>query len=256
MSDSPMARWRWAVVKSDLAALEKHMALTLAVHMNRDGAGAYASAETLARESGRSKRYVLDAVRALAEGGWIEWEIGRGTRASCYSVMFPPGSGATAEPHGDVSGATREPQGPPIDTSSGSLSPLAVPSEHVAVPQGNRTSSTSKTSSARAAAARAESPSDPDYNGNRNRIADLKARRPDIWQKAMATAMEKGARSPVGLAAFIAEDLLIEEQERDRAHSALEVLETCDRCTKSGWLLDDQGELVIPTVRCDHRETA
>jgi hypothetical protein len=73
-----------------LTATERHVALTLSLHMSERGDSCFPSMETLVDETGRGKSTVREALRQMDELGWLERTItpGRG-RANEYRAVIP-----------------------------------------------------------------------------------------------------------------------------------------------------------------------
>ncbi|MGY2083921.1 helix-turn-helix domain-containing protein [Blastococcus sp. SYSU DS0539] len=89
-SFSPFAYNR-AIRDSDLPALARHVAMTLATYAGKRGE-AYPSQETLRRGTGWSRRSVNHALAALESGGWLtRVEKGHKGKATSY-VLHVPGS--------------------------------------------------------------------------------------------------------------------------------------------------------------------
>lgn len=63
--------WQHAVVKSDLPATTKHLLLTINVHLNPKGEGAFPSYSTLAQEMGVDRRTVIRHMEKALEAGFI-----------------------------------------------------------------------------------------------------------------------------------------------------------------------------------------
>jgi Helix-turn-helix domain len=85
--------WRWAFVESELPSTALHVLLTLALHMNGDGAGCYPSIELLVRQTKLADSTVRKQLAAAVEKGWIRREGGRGRGNSYrYQATIPDGS--------------------------------------------------------------------------------------------------------------------------------------------------------------------
>ena len=72
-------------------ASDRHVALTLSVHMRSDGLGAWPSQETLARETGLSVRAVRRSLKRLVADRWltqITRKPPRGRRAKGYGFQY------------------------------------------------------------------------------------------------------------------------------------------------------------------------
>lgn len=73
--------WWRAIRTSTLSPTARHVALTLATYMNKEGGGAWPSMATLADDTGRSRPVVKRAIRELRETGFLTVESGGGRRA-------------------------------------------------------------------------------------------------------------------------------------------------------------------------------
>ncbi len=85
--------WRTAITESDLKPYTRLVLLTLSLHMNEAGEGAFPSQELLAKETGMSERRVRDHLRNAIEAGWlsrglVDWK-GRGWKHYTYCSRFP-----------------------------------------------------------------------------------------------------------------------------------------------------------------------
>jgi hypothetical protein len=63
--------WQKAIVASALSATQRHVALTLALHMDAEGGSCWPSVQTLAAETGLSDRAVQKALAALGAAGFV-----------------------------------------------------------------------------------------------------------------------------------------------------------------------------------------
>jgi DNA-binding transcriptional MocR family regulator len=98
-------RWRWLIVKDKLlTAADRHVALTLALHMDKHGAGAYPSITTLARQAQRKRHTVIASLQKLERLGYLEIEHGGITPGSeektpnRYQAWCPKGHQETESP--------------------------------------------------------------------------------------------------------------------------------------------------------------
>jgi hypothetical protein len=66
----PLFTWRSAIVESDLPPTARHVALTLALHMNERGGSCFPSQATLASETGLHPRTVKRSLQAGWSAGW------------------------------------------------------------------------------------------------------------------------------------------------------------------------------------------
>jgi hypothetical protein len=89
---SALFTWRGALVGDDssASALERHVGLTLSLHMSERGDSAFPSVETLAGECGRSVSTVRGALRELERKGWLatQTRVGRG-HTNVYEAVIP-----------------------------------------------------------------------------------------------------------------------------------------------------------------------
>jgi DNA-binding transcriptional MocR family regulator len=94
--------WRWRLVKApDLSTAARHVALTLAVHMDELGSinpRYRPSIETLANECRRNKHTVLSAIDELSAKGWLHVDKGEGRQPNDYqAVVVVPGGAPLPE---------------------------------------------------------------------------------------------------------------------------------------------------------------
>lgn len=92
----PLFTWRSAISskESGLTPTQRHVALALSLHMNEKGGSCFPSVRTLCDETGLSNRAVIDALRALEGGDWLEVyrrKKGKGGRgwANGYRATVP-----------------------------------------------------------------------------------------------------------------------------------------------------------------------
>ena len=81
------AAWRWAVIKSDLPASSKHLALTLSTLMDPDGSiprKYWPGIRRLSTYLARRRETVMKAVKQLVRDGWLDVREGAGTRPNEY----------------------------------------------------------------------------------------------------------------------------------------------------------------------------
>jgi hypothetical protein len=87
-----------AIRASDLPAIARHVALTLASYANRSGE-AWPSQETLQRGTGWSRRTVNNALNDLEVAGWLTRLVkGHQGRATLYRLHIPGDSGGSPHP--------------------------------------------------------------------------------------------------------------------------------------------------------------
>lgn len=116
---APLFDWRSAIADSDLPPTQRHVALTLSLHMNARGGSAFPAVATLARETGLSKRAVQYALKGLHDGGWLENRRGQGTNGTNLYLAALPAHAQRGRPLSNVSeregltpsGATDDPPG-------------------------------------------------------------------------------------------------------------------------------------------------
>lgn len=89
----PIFTWRSAICESHLPPTQRHVALTLSLHMSERGDSCWPSHETLADETGYHVQTVKAALRELERAGWISKTVrrrgvGRGTRVE-YVAEVP-----------------------------------------------------------------------------------------------------------------------------------------------------------------------
>lgn len=130
---SALFTWRTAVTGdgSDATALERHVALTLALFMSEAGDSAFPSVATLAGRCARSESTVRGALRELERKGWLDTAANRGRgHTNVYRTSIPddeagetrltpsvsdPGGGPST---GIQGGAERAPAGRPVPALS------------------------------------------------------------------------------------------------------------------------------------------
>lgn len=129
---SPLFTWRSAIVESTLTSTQRHVALTLSLHMNERGGSCFPTHEQLQEETGLGRSTVIAALKALEEAGWLIRRPGGGRRrggngqATEYSATVPllDGSETVNRPPGgqnrpaaghqdDIQDATDQEQSPP-----------------------------------------------------------------------------------------------------------------------------------------------
>jgi hypothetical protein len=100
-------------------ATQRHVALTLSLHMNERGGSCYPGIARIAAESGLSSRAVQKGLRALERTGWIAVETARAPDGTnLYTATIPttyehdegggaPGAGAHPVPEGGAPGAPK-----------------------------------------------------------------------------------------------------------------------------------------------------
>lgn len=102
---SPLFSWRSAIASASgpedhrggdgeavRGSTQRHVALTLSIHMSERGDSCFPGIARIARESSLSDRSVQRALRALEEGGWIAVDRGEGRDGTnLYSALIPDG---------------------------------------------------------------------------------------------------------------------------------------------------------------------
>lgn len=89
---SHLFTWRSAVASGDsgLTATQRHVALTLSLHMSEKGDSCFPSMGRLVEETGLGLSTIRDALRRLAESGWLEREVShRRGRTNRYRARVP-----------------------------------------------------------------------------------------------------------------------------------------------------------------------
>ena len=96
----PLFSWRHAILESDLPPTTRHVLLTLSCHMNDVGESCYPTIDTLARETGLSKRAVITHIQSANKLGWIKVGEhgfrGQRWRSHEYSVGMPASEGGAS----------------------------------------------------------------------------------------------------------------------------------------------------------------
>lgn len=93
----PLFSWRHAITQSELPPTTRHLLLTMSIHMTDAGESCFPSTETLARETGLSKKAVIKHIRVARDAGWLRVGVaGLGRLADNrqwkrheYMVAFP-----------------------------------------------------------------------------------------------------------------------------------------------------------------------
>lgn len=125
MSDrKPLFSWRHAIIQSDLPPTTRHLLLTLSVHMTDAGESCFPSTETLARETGLSKKAVIKHIRVARDAGWLRVGVAGLGRLSDnrqwkrheYMVAFPIRERRSEEEENPEGG---EPSSPASETPPG-----------------------------------------------------------------------------------------------------------------------------------------
>jgi hypothetical protein len=93
---SPLFSWRGSICDSDLTPTQRHVALTLSLHMNERGGSCFPSIETLQHETGLSYDGTRRALRVLSDRGWLIRQMthrggDRGTRVEYVATVPGPG---------------------------------------------------------------------------------------------------------------------------------------------------------------------
>jgi Helix-turn-helix domain len=112
--------WDRAINKTDMPALRKHVAHTLAQHANADGTNAHPGVARLAPECSLSESAVKRHLAALRKAGWIVRTFhasttGRKGMADCYDLAVP------------ITTANQEPLAAPASTTN--QVPLPAPNQ-------------------------------------------------------------------------------------------------------------------------------
>jgi hypothetical protein len=212
--------WRWALNRAeDLKAAEHHVALTLAVHMDPDGAGAFPKVQTLAAACHRSRRTVREALANLTAKGYVLRQTRPG-RSSVYSAVIPEEASVV---------------------SLSSSQEVPAPPAQLAAEGGPRPPKSVASSDPRPATRPATRPAQQ---------VD-----PDVSEAARIVAgARKGTRNVAGLTRkILAEDppeQILAEADRIRAGFnerglAARAIEDCDYCDPNGWLYFDREENVV-----------
>lgn len=107
-------RWEHAIRESDLPPSTRHVLLTMATYMDRDGMNCYPSQEELGRACGMTSRTVRRHVDAAIEAGWLlkirqGRHVGRGASyTNVYQPWIPSAGG-----HGRPAAISQEDTGGP-----------------------------------------------------------------------------------------------------------------------------------------------
>lgn len=133
----PLFGWRSALVDSGLSAAEKHVALTLSLHMSERGESCFPKLTTLARETSRGRSTIAAALAGLEANGWlkVERDPGKSNRYTAKLPVQPQDWHTTLDPSSLGTGA-RPASGPEVESktlgppSSSTQSGAPAPSAH------------------------------------------------------------------------------------------------------------------------------
>ena len=93
MPESRCWTWRSAVTQSGLPATTRHVLHVISFHMNEHGAGSYPSQETIAEETGYSRKSVNEHITKAVDSGWLKVQQhgfgGRKWRRNEYIASWP-----------------------------------------------------------------------------------------------------------------------------------------------------------------------
>jgi hypothetical protein len=93
----PLFRWRWAVASKQgpRSSVTRHVLLTVSLHMDLYGQGAFPSIALVATESGLSSRAVGMHLKKATNDGWISRKLwraaGKDWAQYVYVATLPPG---------------------------------------------------------------------------------------------------------------------------------------------------------------------
>lgn len=217
--------WRTALMEAEgLTAAEHHVALTLAYHMHADGAGAYPTVQTLARETHRGERTVKKALKGLRVKRLLHRR--RTGRQNYYEAIVPDGADVIELPRSALSDPL---EGHSRTDQKGTLGPTEQVQEQV---------------QEQAAAASLTEPNEAEVESRAFELARAEARRQN--------EIGGHVRSEHGLAKTITHRF------RDQARSELinerrrAAVERCSQCDANGFV--DVSE--DTRARCTHGRTA
>jgi Helix-turn-helix domain len=88
----PLYTWRSAIADSDLPPTARHVALTLALHMNERGDSCFPSLTRLERETGLSRSGIAKHLNVLEREGWLVRDRGGPKHSTRYTALIPGGS--------------------------------------------------------------------------------------------------------------------------------------------------------------------
>lgn len=88
-------KWQHGLVMDDrLSAADRHIALTLALHMDKDGGSCFPSISLLALETRRKRNTIVASVNTLEHAGWLKVKrggIGFKKDVNRYTAKYPKG---------------------------------------------------------------------------------------------------------------------------------------------------------------------
>lgn len=82
--------WQHAIIKSQLEPTTRHVCLTIGCHMAADGSGCFPSYQTIADESGLSRRSVIEHVGKAAAAGYLTVDARQRENGSASSNIYRP----------------------------------------------------------------------------------------------------------------------------------------------------------------------
>lgn len=100
---SPLFTWRSSIVESGLSSTQRHVALTLSLHMNERGGSCFPTHDQLREETGLGRSTVIKALRELESEGWLSRVPGGGRRrggngqATEYTATVPEMDGSEVD---------------------------------------------------------------------------------------------------------------------------------------------------------------
>ena len=127
---APLFTWRSAICESELPPTDRHVALTLSLHMNERGGSCFPAQATVARETGLNDQTIKKVLRRLTDSGWLNRSMtrrgeGRGTRVEYVATI--PSTGI--ENTGAQTTTGRDETRPPVATTPVSNSPVSTSEE-------------------------------------------------------------------------------------------------------------------------------
>lgn len=280
--------WRKALATSDLPSTWRHIASNLSDHMDRDGGSCFPSLDTQARETGRSKSTVAEALKGLERRGYLQRERSRGGRhpgrdapgrATRYTATVPDPTLRNCPETGPLDGG--ELSDPPVwncpETGHEDVKARGRKGAHAREATPNPNPQPQPEEQRPPGAASKEEQHHP--RSSRPALVDLGSLRDWLSQQRAAGGepLHPGAvdhairreaeilakpggppddHDPRRFTVAVARDEHPRYLERARVEAGKQArnraLADCSRCNDDGWLKGEDGLEVIPAVRCHH----
>jgi hypothetical protein len=232
------------------------LAPVLVKHADPDGTSIYPGRPLMARASGLHDSTVAAALEYLVRAGLLVYVGNRTHGRHEYRLEV-----AQTADHPD-SEASQTADHPDSEASQTADHPDSEGSQSADHPDSEGSQTTDQSADHPESAAQTQDQTqdqNADHPGTYHRTTVERRARDDelndeydteFLEWAQALNAEKGG-GPGLLQKILREDHGIFEEQR-RQETTLRILSACMRCNPAGWLVDTDGEVVIPTVKCDH----